>query len=103
MNPFAMDDTITRSILIIGLILTMYFAGRIAERRGRSFKNWALISGTLIGPLAFPLLFLLPNLQRKDPGSPEGEQRPTEVTGAAKPVIQGNSDPGRLNISFSFR
>jgi hypothetical protein len=44
----------------------MYFAGRLAEHRGRSFKNWALISGSLIGPLAFPLLFLLPNLQRKD-------------------------------------
>jgi MFS family permease len=103
MNPFVMDDTITPSILIIGLILTMYFAGRIAQRRGRSFKNWALIAGTLIGPLAFPLLLLLPNLQRKDPNGPEGEQRPAEVIGAAKPVIRGNPDPGRLNISFSFR
>jgi hypothetical protein len=53
--------------LVFGLILTTYFAGRVAERRGRSFKNWALISGSLIGPLAFPLLFLLPSLQRKDP------------------------------------
>jgi hypothetical protein len=53
--------------LVVGAILTMYFAGRLAEHRGRSFKNWALISGSLIGPLAFPLLFLLPNLHRKDP------------------------------------
>jgi hypothetical protein len=57
--------------LVVGAILTMYFAGRLAERRGRSFKNWALISGSLIGPLAFPLLFLLPNLQRGDASDPK--------------------------------
>ena len=78
MNPSVMDDTITRSILIIGLILTMYFAGRIAERRGRSFRNWALLAGALIGPLAFPLLLLLPNLHHKDLNGPEGGQRPAE-------------------------
>jgi MFS family permease len=91
------------SILTLGLILTMYFAGRIAERRGRSFKNWALIAGTLIGPLALPLLFLLPNLQRRDPGDPEGEQRPTDATRATKPAVQGHPDPGRLEMPFSFR
>jgi hypothetical protein len=88
------------SILALGLILTMYFAGRIAESRGRSFKNWALIAGSLIGPLAFPLLFLLPNLQRKDPQGPEGEKRPTDAT---RPVIQGNPDPSHLKMSSSFR
>jgi hypothetical protein len=104
MNSYVtMDDIVTRSILVVGLILTMYFAGRMAERRGRSFNKWALISGSLIGPLAFPLLLLLPSLQRNDPGDPKGEQRPAEVVGAAEPVIRGNPDPGRLSLSFSFR
>jgi hypothetical protein len=40
---------------------SIYPAGRIAERRGRSFKIWAWIAA-LIGPLALPLLFLFPNL-----------------------------------------
>jgi hypothetical protein len=44
------------AVLMVG---SMYFAGRIAERRGRSFKNWALIAGLALGPLALPLLFLL--------------------------------------------
>jgi hypothetical protein len=99
-------DTITRSILVlwwIGAILTIYFAGRIAERRGRSFKNWAWIAGFLIGPLAFPLLLLLPNLRRKDPSGPEGGKRPAEAIGAVKPVTQGNPDPNHLNMSFAFR
>ena len=42
-----------------------YVAGRIAERRGRSFKIWAWIA-FIIGPLAFPLVFLFPNLHRKN-------------------------------------
>jgi hypothetical protein len=40
----------------------LYLAGRIAERRGRRFKNWAWIAA-FIGPFALPLLFLFPNLQ----------------------------------------
>jgi hypothetical protein len=99
----SMDDIITRSIWVVLIIGSTYFAGRIAERRGRSFKNWALISGVLIGPLVFPLLFLLPNLQRKDPSDPEGEQRLADATRAAKPVIQGHPDPSYLKMSFSFR
>jgi hypothetical protein len=43
---------------------SIYPAGRIAERRGRSFKIWAWIAA-LIGPLALPLLFLFPNLHRE--------------------------------------
>jgi hypothetical protein len=45
----------------------LYLAGRIAERRGRRFKNWAWIAA-FIGPLALPLLF--PNLrdQNRDHG-----------------------------------
>jgi hypothetical protein len=39
---------------------------RIAKARGRSFKTWALIAGLLIGPLALPVLYVLPNLDGKD-------------------------------------
>jgi hypothetical protein len=39
-----------------------YLAGRIAERRGRRFKNGAGIAA-FIGPFALPPLFLFPNLQ----------------------------------------
>ncbi|MHB8268333.1 hypothetical protein [Bradyrhizobium sp.] len=46
------------ALLMFGSI---YLAGRMAERRGRSFKNWAWIAGG-IGPLALALLLLLPNL-----------------------------------------
>jgi hypothetical protein len=75
----AMDDIINRSILVLGVIgtiLTIYYAGRMAERRGRSFKNWALLSGSLLGPLAFPLLLLLPNLHSKRPGDPKATNAP---------------------------
>jgi hypothetical protein len=97
----SMDDVMTRSISILlfaGSVLTIYFAGQMAQRRGRSFRNWAW-AGVLLGPLAFPLLLLLPNLQREDPQGPEGEQRPADV----KSAIQGDPDPSRLNMSFSFR
>jgi MFS family permease len=53
-------------ITLVAVIGSMYLAGRIAERRGRSFKNWALLAGVLIGPLALPLLLLLPNLHGND-------------------------------------
>ena len=64
------DDYIVRiiwaALVSVGLIYSIYLAGRIAERRGRSFKNWAWIAGILIGPLALPLLFLLPNLHDRN-------------------------------------
>jgi len=77
-----MDGYITRLILalvFVGSIYSIYLAGRIAERRGRSFKTWAWIAGILIGPLALPLLLLLPNLHRKDPKGPKGEKRPAQL------------------------
>ena len=49
------------AVTIIAFISLMYLAGRIAERRGRSFKIWAWIAA-FIGPLALPLVFLFPNL-----------------------------------------
>jgi MFS family permease len=50
------------AITLVAFIGSMYLAGRLAEHRGRRFKVWAGIAG-IIGPLALPLVFLLPNLQ----------------------------------------
>ena len=52
-------------LTIIGLIGSVYLAGRLAEHRGRSFKVWAWI-GAIIGPFALPLVFLFPNLHRNN-------------------------------------
>jgi hypothetical protein len=60
-----MDTNITLALLMICSICSIYLAGRIAERRGRSFKIWAWIAA-IIGPLALPLVFLFPNLHRKN-------------------------------------
>jgi hypothetical protein len=48
-------------ITLVAFVASMYLAGRLAERRGRSFKSWAGIAA-IIGPLALPLVFLFPNL-----------------------------------------
>jgi MFS family permease len=53
-------------MILFAVIASTYLAGRIAERRGRSFKTWAFIAALLLGPLAIPLLFLFPNLHGKD-------------------------------------
>jgi hypothetical protein len=53
-------DAITL-VAFIGFIGSMYLAGRMAERRGRSFKHWVWIAA-FIGPIALPLVFLFPNL-----------------------------------------
>ena len=60
-----MSTNITFALVMIGFIISIYFAGRIAKRRGRSFKIWAWIAA-VIGPLALPLVFLFPNLHRKN-------------------------------------
>ena len=52
-------------ITLVAFIISIYLAGRIAERRGRSFKICAWIAA-FIGPLAFPLVFLFPNLRGKN-------------------------------------
>jgi hypothetical protein len=51
--------------LFLLVVVSIYLAGRIAERRGRSFKNWAWIAAA-IGPLALPLLFLFPSFHGKN-------------------------------------
>jgi MFS family permease len=63
-----MSTNMTFALVMIGFIVSIYLAGRIAERRGRSFKVWAWIAA-VIGPLALPLVFLFPNLHRKN-GNP---------------------------------
>jgi hypothetical protein len=57
-----MSTNITLALL---MICSIYLAGRIAERRGRSFKIWAWIAAN-IGPLALPLVFLFPTLHGED-------------------------------------
>ena len=57
-----MSTDITLALL---MICSIYLAGRIAERRGRSFKIWALIAA-IIGPLALPLVFLFPTWHGND-------------------------------------
>ena len=57
-----MSTDITLALL---MICSIYLAGRIAERRGRSFKIWAWIAA-IIGPLALPLVFMFPILHGKD-------------------------------------
>jgi hypothetical protein len=52
------------ALMIIGLLASIYFAGLLAEHRGRSFKIWAWIAA-FIGPLAFVVL-LLPNRRSKN-------------------------------------
>jgi hypothetical protein len=58
-----MDTTF--ALLMVGSIISIYLAALIAERRGRSVKIWAWIAA-IIGPLALPLLFLFPDLHRKN-------------------------------------
>ena len=65
MNYITFDAYVLAALLSAATIIFIYPAGRIAQRRGRSFKNWASIAG-VIGPLALPLLFLLPDLYGKN-------------------------------------
>ena len=52
-------------LTVLLLVGSVYLAGGIVERRGRSFRNWAYIAA-MIGPLAFPLVYLFPNLREKN-------------------------------------
>jgi NO-binding membrane sensor protein with MHYT domain len=60
-----MSVNISFALLIVGSIISIFLAGRIAEQRGRSVKVWAWM-GAIIGPLALPMLFLFPNLHDKN-------------------------------------
>jgi len=66
MNGMTFDAIILTVLLTAVMVGSIHLAGRIAERRGRSFRTWAWIAGLLIGPLALALLLLLPDLRGKD-------------------------------------
>ena len=59
------DANVLFTLLAAATIGSMYLSGRIAERRGRRFTIWAWIAA-IIGPLALPLIFLLPNLHSEN-------------------------------------
>jgi hypothetical protein len=48
------------AVALVVVIGSMYLAGRMAEQRGRSARNWIRIAA-VIGPLALPLVLLFPN------------------------------------------
>src|SRR5947209_13956472 len=60
-NAITFDAYVLIALLDAVMIGSIYLAGRLAQRRGRSFRNWAWIAGILLGPLALPLLLLLPD------------------------------------------
>ena len=62
-----MSATMTFVLLLAATVASVHLAGRMAERRGRSFKVWAWIAA-FIGPLALPLMLLFPNLRRNNGG-----------------------------------
>ena len=53
------------AITLVVFVASIYPAGRIAERRGRSFRNWGWVAA-FIGPFALPLVFLFPDLHRNN-------------------------------------
>jgi hypothetical protein len=50
---------IEASITVIGVIVSMLLAGRIAERRGRSMRAWIWLAA-IFGPLATLAAWVLP-------------------------------------------
>jgi hypothetical protein len=47
-------------IIIAILVASTYLAGRMAETRRRSVRAWQWIAALLLGPIALPLLYMLP-------------------------------------------
>jgi len=54
-------------VTLVVFVASIYPAGRMAEHRGRSFKEWAWIA-VVIGLFALPLLFLFPNMRGANGG-----------------------------------
>jgi hypothetical protein len=59
-------DLIALTALVVS-VASIYFAGDLAVRRGRSRTAWMWIAALLLGPFALPLLYLLP---RRDGAQP---------------------------------
>jgi hypothetical protein len=51
-------------VILVVAVGSVYWAGRAAVKRGRSFKHWAW-AAAVIGPLAVVLVRLLPDLRGK--------------------------------------
>ena len=62
MSSVTFDGYVLFALLTIVTIGSMHLAGRIAERRGRSFRAWAWIAA-FVGPLALPLVLLSSGLR----------------------------------------
>ena len=52
-------------VTLVAFVISIYLAGLLARRRGRSFTNWGWVAA-FIGPLALPLVLLFPNLHRNN-------------------------------------
>ncbi len=65
MSTVTFDGYILFAVLTVATIGSIFLAGRIAKHRGRRSIIWAWIAA-FIGPLALPLIFLFPNLHRKN-------------------------------------
>lgn len=68
-------------VIFIVSVAIMYLAGQLAVRRGRALKPWIWIAA-LIGPLAFPLLYLLPALNAQKPPAGPDPSRPEKTSPA---------------------
>ena len=71
MNAVTLDGYILVTLLMVVTTGSVWLAGRLAERRGRSFRTWAWV-GAIIGPFALPLLYLFPD--RNNAALPERVQ-----------------------------
>jgi hypothetical protein len=54
-------------VALVVVVASIFLAGELAVRRGRSRTTWLWIAALALGPLAIPLLYLLP---RRDAGQP---------------------------------
>jgi hypothetical protein len=52
-------------VTLVAFVLSIYLAGLIAKRRGRSVRNWGWVAA-FIGPFALPLVLCFPNLHRNN-------------------------------------
>jgi hypothetical protein len=75
--------------LLLLMVGSIFLAGRIAERRGRSFRVWASIAA-VIGPFALPAVFLLPNRRAADGDPSQGPEGPGT---RAAPALQSRRPP----------
>jgi hypothetical protein len=51
---------------LVGFVASMYFAGELAVQRGRRRTAWLWVAA-FIGPLAIPIIYLLPRCDAQPP------------------------------------